>query len=123
VAKRSGGNPQFLRDLLRTAVASGGVADLPDSAEAAAMAQIDALAPEDRALVRRASVLGTTFHRWMREWLAIDGEFSSPGPEVWERLRELFDEEPDGYMRFRRSLLRDAAYEGLAFKLRRQLHG
>src|SRR5439155_7307222 len=42
--------------------------------------------------------------------------------EVWERLGELFDEEPDGYMRFRRSLLRDAAYEGLPFKLRRQLH-
>ena len=30
VAKRSGGNPQFLRDLLRTAIESGGVADLPD---------------------------------------------------------------------------------------------
>ena len=123
VATRSGGNPQFLRDLLRTAVASGGAADLPDSAEAATMAQIDALAPEDRALVRRASVLGTTFHPRMLEWLAIDGEFSAPGPEVWDRLRELFDEEPDGYMRFRRSLLRDAAYEGLPFKLRRQLHG
>ena len=27
-----------------------------------------------------------------------------------------FDEEPDGYLRFRRSLLRDAAYEGLPFK-------
>jgi predicted ATPase len=123
VATRSGGNPQFLRDLLRTAVASGGAADLPDSAEAATMALIDVLAPEDRALVRRASVLGTTFHPRMLEWLDIDGEFSSPGPEVWERLRELFDEEPDGYMRFRRSLLRDAAYEGLPFKLRRQLHG
>ena len=46
VATRSGGNPQFLRDLLRTAIESGGVADLPDSAEAATMAQIDDLAPE-----------------------------------------------------------------------------
>jgi class 3 adenylate cyclase len=58
VAKRSGGNPQFLRDLLRTAIESGGVADLPDSAEAAAMAQIDDLSPEDRSVVRRASVFG-----------------------------------------------------------------
>jgi tetratricopeptide (TPR) repeat protein len=41
---------------------------------------------------------------------------------VWERLGDLFAEEPDGYLRFRRSLLRDAAYEGLPFKLRRQLH-
>ena len=45
VAQRSGGNPQFLRDLLRSAIESGGTAGLPDSAEAAAMARIDALAP------------------------------------------------------------------------------
>ena len=36
---------------------------------------------------------------------------------------DFFDEEPDGYLRFRRSLLRDAAYEGLPYKLRRKLHG
>jgi class 3 adenylate cyclase/predicted ATPase len=122
VATRSGGNPQFLRDLLRTAIASGGAADLPDSAEAATMAQIDALSSADRALVRRASVFGITFHPRMLEWLAGDDEFTAPDPEVWGRLGELFAEEPDGYLRFRRSLLRDAAYEGLPFKLRRQLH-
>jgi class 3 adenylate cyclase/tetratricopeptide (TPR) repeat protein len=123
VATRSGGNPQFLRDLLRTAIESGGTADLPDSAEAAAMAQIDALAPEDRALVRRAAVFGLTFHPRMLEWFADEGEGPSPQPDTWSRLRELFDEEPDGYLRFRRSLLRDAAYEGLPYKLRRKLHG
>lgn len=123
VAKRSGGNPQFLRDLLRTAIESGGVADLPDSAEAATMAQIDGLAPDDRAIVRRASVFGLTFHPRMLGWFAEEGEGNAPEPEAWERLRDLFDEEPDGYLRFRRSLLRDAAYEGLPFKLRRKLHG
>ena len=45
VAQRSGGNPQFLRDLMRAAIESGGVGGLPDSAEAATMARIDALAP------------------------------------------------------------------------------
>src|SRR4029453_18474127 len=122
VATRSGGNPQFLRDLLRAAIASGGAADLPDSAEAAAMTQIDALAPEDRALVRRASVLGTTFHPRMLEWLTVEGDFSPPDTAAWDRLRELFEEEPDGYLRFRQTLLRDSAYEGLPFKLRRRLH-
>jgi tetratricopeptide (TPR) repeat protein len=34
----------------------------------------------------------------------------------------LFDEEPDGYLRFRRTMLRDAAYGGLPYKLRRKLH-
>jgi len=122
VAKRSGGNPQFLRDLLRTAIESGGVADLPDSAEAAAMAQIDDLSPEDRSVVRRASVFGITFHPRMLTWFADEGEGAAPSPALWERLRELFDEEPDGYLRFRRTLLRDAAYEGLPYRLRRKLH-
>ena len=122
VAKRSGGNPQFLRDLLRTAIESGGVEDLPDTAEAAAMAQIDGLAPEDRSVVRRASVLGLTFHPRMLSWFAEEGEGTAPTEDVWNRLRELFDEEPDGYLRFRRSLLRDAAYEGLPYRTRRKLH-
>ena len=39
------------------------------------------------------------------------------------RLGEMFEVEPDGYLRFRHSLLRDSAYQGLPFKLRRQLHG
>jgi class 3 adenylate cyclase/tetratricopeptide (TPR) repeat protein len=122
VATRSGGNPQFLRDLLRTAIQSGGIADLPDSAEAAAMAQIDALAAEDRALVRRAAVFGLTFHPRMLAWLDEEGEAATPLPASWERLHDLFEEEPDGYLRFRRSLLRDAAYEGLPYKSRRRLH-
>jgi tetratricopeptide (TPR) repeat protein len=123
VAKRSGGNPQFLRDLLRTAIESGGVADLPDSAEAAAMAQIDNLSPDDRSVVRRAAVFGITFHPRMLGWFADEGEGTIPPAGLWERLRDLFDEEPDGYLRFRRTLLRDAAYEGLPFRLRRKLHG
>jgi len=123
VATRSNGNPQFLRDLLRTAIASGGAANLPDSAEAAAMAQIDALSRDDRALVRRASVFGLTFHPRMIEWLAVDDEFTPPDAAAWDRLAGIFEQEPDGYMRFSRSLLRDAAYEGLPFRLRRQLHG
>jgi class 3 adenylate cyclase/tetratricopeptide (TPR) repeat protein len=123
VATRSGGNPQFLRDLLQKVVDSGGTADLPDSAEAAAMAQIDSLSPEERAVVRHAAVFGLTFHPRMLAWFAGEDEFSEPTPVVWARLSDLFDEEPDGYLRFRRTLLRDAAYGGLPYKLRRKLHG
>jgi class 3 adenylate cyclase/tetratricopeptide (TPR) repeat protein len=123
VAKRSGGNPQFLLDLLRMAIESGGVANLPDSAEAAAMTQIDMLAPDDRALVRRASVFGLTFHPRMLSWLYDESERPSLDATTKTRLQDLFDEEPDGYLRFRHSLLRDSAYEGLPYKLRRQLHG
>jgi class 3 adenylate cyclase/tetratricopeptide (TPR) repeat protein len=122
VAQRSGGNPQFLRDLVRSAIVSGGIGGLPASAEAAAMARIDALAPEDRAWVRRAAVFGLTFHPQMLSWFAEEGDGVLPGPATWARLNDFFDEEPDGYLRFHRSLLRDAAYEGLPYKLRRRLH-
>ncbi len=123
VAKRSGGNPQFLRDLLRSAIDSGGAADLPESAEAATMTRIDTLAPDDRALVRRVAVFGITFHPRMLPWLYTEEDGPAPDAAALTRLGELFDEEPDGYLRFRHTLLRDSAYEGLPFKLRRQLHG
>ncbi len=122
VAKRSGGNPQFLRDLLRTAIGSGGAADLPESAEAATMTRIDTLAPDDRALVRRVAVFGLTFHPRMVSWLYSDEDGPAPDAAALSRLHELFEEEPDGYLHFRHTLLRDSAYEGLPFKLRRQLH-
>lgn len=122
VATRSGGNPQFLRDLLRAAIDSKGIEGLPESAEAATMARIDALAPEDRALVRRAAVFGLTFHPRMLAWFAEDSEVAPPTPATWARLQDLFSDEGEGYLRFRRSLLRDTAYEGLPFKLRRRLH-
>ena len=123
VAKRSGGNPQFLRDLLRSAIDSGGAADLPESAEAATITRIDALAPDDRALVRRVAVFGLTFHPRMLSWLYSEEDGPAPDAAALSGLHELFDEEPDGYLRFRHTLLRDSAYEGLPFKLRRQLHG
>jgi class 3 adenylate cyclase/tetratricopeptide (TPR) repeat protein len=123
VAQRSGGNPQFLRDLLRSALESGGTAGLPDSAEAAATARIDSLPGEERTLVRRAAVFGLTFHPRMLTWLADESDGAFPEQTRWTRLQEFFDEEPDGYLRFRHALLRDAAYEGLPYKLRRRLHG
>jgi predicted ATPase len=125
VATRSGGNPQFLRDLLQKVVDSGGsIADLPDSAEAATMATIDSLSTEQRTVVRHAAVFGLTFHPRMLAWFEGEEGFTTPPPGMWSVLiGDLFDEEPDGYLRFRRSLLRDAAYEGLPYKSRRRLHG
>jgi predicted ATPase len=58
----------------------------------------------------------------MLSWFADEGQEAAPVSAARERLRELFDDEPDGYLRFRRSLLRDAAYEGLPYKVRRRLH-
>ena len=87
------------------------------------MARIDALAPDDRALVRRAAVFGLTFHPRMLAWFAEDDASEMPSAATWAGCSEFFEEEGDGYLRFRRSLLRDTAYEGLPYKLRRRLHG
>ena len=118
VADRSGGNPQFGLDLVQV-ITSGAM--LPESIETAAMARIDALAPADRALVRRASVLGTTFHR---RFLAevLDEDAPAPDDETWARLGEFFVEDGEDYLRFRRAIVRDAAYTGLPFRTRRALH-
>jgi class 3 adenylate cyclase len=61
LAKRSGGNPLFLRELVTAARSSDGVGDLPDSLGGVINAQIDRLAPRDRLLLRQASVLGSAF--------------------------------------------------------------
>jgi class 3 adenylate cyclase/tetratricopeptide (TPR) repeat protein len=120
VAERSGGNPQFLLDLLRSASETG-VDNLPDTVEAAAMAQIDRLSPIDRTIVRRAAVLGLSFHPRTLAWVLDEG-MPPIDDDTWARLGTLFADDGDGYLRFRRTLMRDAAYEGLPFRVRRELH-
>jgi class 3 adenylate cyclase/tetratricopeptide (TPR) repeat protein len=118
--ERSEGNPEFLLDLL--ASAAGGSEVLPDSIEAAAATRIDALDPGDRALVRRAALLGLSFHpRRLRHVLAPGT--AEPGEDTWERLAGVFARDPEGQIRFKRPALCEVAYDGLPFRLRRELHG
>jgi class 3 adenylate cyclase/tetratricopeptide (TPR) repeat protein len=118
-AERSGGSPQFLRDLLRAA--ASGSTELPDSVESAALARIDRLAPADRTLIRRASVLGLRFHPRHLDDL-LGGDVPVPTADTWSRLALYFAEDGDGYVRFRRQLVHDVAYAGLPFRVRRELH-
>jgi class 3 adenylate cyclase/tetratricopeptide (TPR) repeat protein len=119
-AERSGGNPQFLRDLLQ-AVTAGGEGDLPDSIETAAMARIDRLAPADRNVVRRAAVLGLRFEERHLPGV-LDVGVPVPDAATWRRLHPLIAPAGDGAWRFTRAVVRDAAYAGLPFSTRRQLH-
>lgn len=117
---RSGGSPEFLLDLL-AAAAEGDRDQLPDSVDAATMARIDALDPEDGALVRRAAVLGASFHP-ERLVDVLPAGTPMPDSEVWERLSAVFVSEPGGQVSFRRPALQEVAYSSLPFKLRRELH-
>ncbi|HUA05760.1 MAG TPA: adenylate/guanylate cyclase domain-containing protein [Solirubrobacteraceae bacterium] len=118
--ERSGGSPEFLIDLL-AAAAAGDRDELPESVGAATMARIDALDSRDGAVVRRAAVLGLTFHPRRLADVVAPG---MPLPEegFWDRLSEVFSREADGHVQFKRPALQEAAYASLPFKLRRELH-
>ena len=117
--ERSNGNPQLLLDLIHAARTGDG--SLPDSVEAAATVRIDALTPHDRQLVRRVSVFGLAFHpRFLPD--VLDEDAPVPDDATWERLAEFFEPEGSGYLRFRRAVIRDAAYAGLPFRTRQRLH-
>jgi hypothetical protein len=118
LAERSGGNPLFLAELLAAARQAGGIESLPDSVESLLMAQIDRLSPADRRLLRSAAVIGAVFSPdLLGEALEkpVDGD-------AWVRLADFLHDQGDGHFRFRHALVRDAAYEGLSFRRRRELH-
>ena len=121
LAKRSAGNPLFLLELLSGLRAAGNVDDLPSSVEGLVTAQIDRLGPADRQLLRTAAVLGSSFSDDLVEALvgSIGGSLDR---RAWNRLSEFVAEDAPGLRRFRHALMRDAAYEGLAYRKRRELH-
>ncbi|MDP9329986.1 MAG: tetratricopeptide repeat protein [Actinomycetota bacterium] len=121
LVERSGGNPLFLKELLSAARAAGGVEELPTSVDAIVTAQIDRLPLSDRRLLRYAAVLGASFTDELIEAL-LDGEEEMLDRAAWRRLSEFVEPDGPGSHRFRHALMRDAAYEGLPFRRRRELH-
>jgi tetratricopeptide (TPR) repeat protein len=123
--ERAAGNPLFLQRLASVGEMSEEAEELPETVEALVATRIDQLGPGDRALLRWASVLGVSFSgSLIAEVLEDDAEVGAAS-EAWERLGEFVERDPDvpGAFRFRHALIRDAAYEGLSFKRRRELHG
>ncbi|HTW07117.1 MAG TPA: adenylate/guanylate cyclase domain-containing protein, partial [Acidimicrobiales bacterium] len=119
LAKRAAGNPLFLLELARVADTTGSAEALPDSLEPLLASRIDRLAPADRSILRTAAVLGL---RFQNELLAeVVDDRTIVDSTLWERLSE-FVHEVDGEWVFVHALVRDAAYEGLAFRRRRELH-
>jgi class 3 adenylate cyclase/tetratricopeptide (TPR) repeat protein len=113
LANRGAGNPLFCEELAVTATAGGG-GELPSSVEAVIAARIDRLAPRDRAALRQLSVLGASFERASAAQLV-------GGTPPWARLRDFLDANRR-MVRFRQGLVREVAYEGLPFKVRRAIH-
>jgi class 3 adenylate cyclase/tetratricopeptide (TPR) repeat protein len=123
IAAKAGGNPLFMEALLDAARDRGTVADLPDSVGAVVAGQIDRLAPRDRTVLRFASVLGDQFAFSSLHELASDEGWKLE-PADLHRLDQFVQPEGDSdvWWRFTNAVVRDSAYAGLPFRLRRRMH-
>jgi class 3 adenylate cyclase/tetratricopeptide (TPR) repeat protein len=116
LTERAAGNALFIRELALAPALEGA---LPETVESLLTNRIDALHPSDRLLLRYASVIGPSFDLdLLDETLAEE----SGDAEQWERLADFVDWEGPAQLRFRHDLVRAAAYEGLSFARRREIH-
>jgi class 3 adenylate cyclase/tetratricopeptide (TPR) repeat protein len=120
LSDRSGGNPLFVQELVQAARTAGSIEGLPDSIQGMVTAEIDRLPAADRRVLRYASVLGVSFDAALVRALFDGGD--RVGEDTWTRLSQFLDDEGGGRFRFRHALMRDAAYEGLPYRRRRELH-
>ena len=125
------GNPLFVEQMLAMLGENGradGELEIPPTIQALLAERLDRLAPDERAVIERAAVVGGRF------WLGAVADLSEEAirPEVGATLQLLLRKElvrPDrsivpgeeGY-RFRHQLIREAAYAGIPKEVRAELH-
>jgi tetratricopeptide (TPR) repeat protein/class 3 adenylate cyclase len=121
IVARSAGTPLFVEEITRAVREIGSLDAVPESLNAAMAAQIDALDPFARRVLSYASVLGRSFRRDV-----FDGVLTAEDLLVDDATRQRVNGflEPDGddRLRFRNGLVRDVAYDGLAYRMRKRLH-
>jgi class 3 adenylate cyclase/tetratricopeptide (TPR) repeat protein len=124
ITGRAGGNPLFLQELVASEREEEEEEALPETVESVVATRIDRLAPGDRALLRYAAVMGASFSGTLIGDVLADDPSASADSEAWDRLAEFVERDPytPGAFRFRHALFRDAAYEGLSYRRRRELH-
>jgi predicted ATPase/class 3 adenylate cyclase len=123
LAERSGGNPLFVRELVAASKQGGSVEALPETVESLMTSRIDTLEPEDRMLLRYASVLGPRFDLSLLADILADELPDARDLARWDRLGEFVVWEGTETLAFRHDLVRATAYEGLSFRRRRAIHG
>jgi class 3 adenylate cyclase/tetratricopeptide (TPR) repeat protein len=116
---RGGGNPLFLEALAASVAAGDDVDELPDSIEGVLAARIDRLPPGQRRWLRSASVLGDSVNL---ELLNTVVGPEDAGVDWRDELAEFIVDDGAGRLQFVHGLVRLAAYEGLPFRQRTDLH-
>lgn len=120
IVERAGGNPFFLRELVRAWGVARSIEDLPDRVETLMAARIDRLPPADKNVLRAAAVLGTAFDGALLS--AVLEEPVADDDAIWQRLSPYLSRDARGWYRFSNVLIRDAAYEQLTYRRRQALH-
>ncbi len=121
VVAKAGGNPLFVEEVTRLALGAGSLEELPESVQAVMGAQVDELPPAARRILRYCAVLGLSVRREvLAGTLAADGLELEPA--TLATLGGLVEADGPDRLRFRTSLVRDAAYDGLAYRVRARVH-
>jgi len=129
VLAKTEGNPLFLEETMRMLEEEGTerIGRIPDTLQALIAARIDRLAPEAKALLQRAAVIGRTF--WEGALQRLSPELESLDEPLDDlRLREfVLDEERSSIRgekayKFKHVLIREVAYSGLSKSARAEHH-
>jgi class 3 adenylate cyclase/tetratricopeptide (TPR) repeat protein len=122
VVRRASGNPLYAEEIVRAARRVGSFEAVPDSLEAAIAAQVDALNPAARKVLRYATVLGRSFARANLDALLASEGIEPVDAMTLSSLEAFLEPDAEERLRFRIGLLRKTIYEELAFRLRTRLH-
>ncbi|KQZ67582.1 hypothetical protein ASD66_21920 [Nocardioides sp. Root151] len=126
LVRRAGGHPLFLRELTLAAVRGDDLGEPPESVEELFAVQLDGLPGVDRALLRRAAVLGDSFPLGLLGRMLEEPGRAPVGLSVLRRALGRLDgfvvSEEGGRMAFRHAIHREVAYAGLPFRTRAALH-
>ena len=114
--ERSGGNPLFLEQLLRSPDSRDGQA-IPGSVQSVVQARIDGLSGKDRAALQAASVLGQRFSLDAVRHVAADEGYQPANLLQFDLIRKT----EAGYQ-FSHALLRDAVHGSFLKGRRQELH-
>jgi predicted ATPase/class 3 adenylate cyclase len=129
VLAKTEGNPLFVEETVRMLAEDGsdGIGRIPDTLQALIAARIDRLAPEAKALLQRAAVIGRVF--WEGALERLSPELDSLEEALDDlRLREfVLDEERSSIRgekayKFKHVLIREVAYSGLSKSARAEHH-
>jgi adenylate cyclase len=141
VAVRSGGNPLFVEEILRSLIGKGVLIrqsngwvctaafeahDVPTTLQSLLLSRIDRLPAEDRRLLQEAAVIGTEFEETLLRAVTSTSSAKETGLHRLveaDLVQPLSGSREDSVYRFTHALIHEVAYQNLLLARRTELHG